>query len=47
MQTSELLKSFEEEQRSKILQNANIPQAELSGEIMVAMKADMGVQWEN
>ena len=46
IQTSKLVKSFDEEARVTILRNANISPVEIDAETMVAMKVDMGIPWE-
>ena len=46
MQTSKLLKSFEEDHRKNILMKAGILAADIAPEEMVAMKVDMGILWE-
>lgn len=45
-QTSALVKSFDEDERLRILKLGNIPPVIIDEESMVAMKADMGVPWE-
>ena len=45
-QTAVLLKSFDECERTKILEVANVGQAEINAEEMVALKADIGIPWE-
>ena len=46
VQTSKLLKSFEEDHRKNILMKAGILAADIAPEEMVAMKVDMGILWE-
>ena len=46
VQTSKLLKSFEEDHRKNILMKAGILAADIAPEEMVAMKVDMGISWE-
>ena len=46
VQTSKLLKSFEEDHRKNILMKAGILAADIAPEEMVAMKVDMGIPWE-
>ena len=46
VQTSKLLKSFEEDHRKNILMKAGIVAADIAPEEMVAMKVDMGIPWE-
>ena len=45
-QAGQLLKTFDEDQREKILKEANIPQIEINSETMVAMKVDLSIPWE-
>ena len=45
VQTSRLLKSFEEDHRKNILMKAGIVVADIAKEL-VAMKVDMGTPWE-
>lgn len=45
-QTSKLLSTMDLECRQKILEKAKIPKAEISEDIMVAMKVDMSIPWE-
>ena len=47
VQTSKLLKSFEEDHRKNILMKAVIFVADITPKEMVAMKVDMGIPWEN
>ena len=44
--TAVLLKGFDECERTKILEVANVGQAEINAEEMVALKAVMGIPWE-
>ena len=46
VQTSKLLKSFEEDHRKNVLMKAGIAAADIAPEEMVAMKVDMGISWE-
>ena len=46
VQTSKLLKSFEEDHRKNILMKDGIVAADIAPEEMVAMKVDMGIPWE-
>ena len=46
VQTTALLKRVDIDERSYILEKANIPRAELTSDVLVAMKADMGIPWE-
>ena len=46
LQTSKLLKSFEEDHRKNILMKAGIVAADMAPEEMVAMRVDMGILWE-
>ena len=46
VQTSKLLKSFEEDHRKNILMKAGILAADIAPEEMVAMKVDIGILWE-
>ena len=46
VQTSKLLKSFEEDNRKNILMNAGIFVAYITPKEMVAMKVDMEIPWE-
>ena len=46
LQTSKLLKSFEEDHRKSILMKAGIVATDIAPEEMVAMKVDMGIPWE-
>ena len=46
VQTSKLLKSFEEDHRKNILMKAGIFVADITPKEMVAMKVDMGLPWE-
>ena len=46
VQTSRLLKSFEEDHRKNILMKAGIVVADIAPKELVAMKVDMGTPWE-
>ena len=46
VQTSKLLKSFEEDHRKNILMKDSIVVADIPPKEMVAMKVDMGIPWE-
>jgi len=51
VQTGKLVKSFDVEQRTEIIKNAQIPSASipedaLVANALVAMKVDMGIPWE-
>ena len=46
VQTSKLLKSFEEDHRKNILMKAGIVATDIAHEEMVAMKVHMGIPWE-
>ena len=46
VQTSKLLKSFEEDHRKNILMKDGIVVADIPPKEMVAMKVDMGIPWE-
>ncbi|XP_065680774.1 uncharacterized protein LOC136094729 [Hydra vulgaris] len=45
MQAAVMLKSFDDCQKRKILQNANIGIVQISAEELVAFKADVGIPW--
>ncbi|XP_065672288.1 uncharacterized protein LOC124815234 [Hydra vulgaris] len=45
MQTAVMLKSFDYNQKRKILENANVGVVEFSAEELVAFKADVGIPW--
>jgi len=45
-QTSKLIRSMDFEKRKKILEMSKIASVELSEEILVAMKVNMGIPWE-
>jgi len=46
VQTGKLVKSFDVEQRTEIIKNAQIPSASIPEDALVAMKVDMGIPWE-
>ena len=46
VQTSRLLKSFEEDHRKNILMKADMVVADIAPKELVAMKVDMGIPWE-
>ena len=46
VQTSKLLKSFEEDHRKNILMKADILAAGITPEEIVFMKVDLGIPWE-
>ena len=45
IQTAVMLKSFYYNQKSKVLENANVGVVEFSAEELVAFKADVGIPW--
>lgn len=45
-QTSKLVKSFTEEDKEKILSQADVFPSVISAETMIAMKVDLGIPWE-
>ena len=45
IQTAQLVKSFNSEERQEILKCGNIPSAEISPEKMVALKANLAIPW--
>ena len=46
IQTSKIVKSFSEENRSEILKQANISPIEIDEKEMVALKVNLGIPWE-
>ena len=46
IQTSKIVKSFSEENRSQILKEANISPIEIDEKEIVALKVNLGIPWE-
>ena len=46
-QTAVMLKSYDSDETNNILNKANIGKVDLNAEEMVALKADMGIPWNN